>query len=76
MANRIEVKPDQDGRIILELFGEKVEIDESMFKDGVATIKKFGDEYEIVKAVEKAAEPEEKPKAAPKAKKEAKRKAN
>lgn len=71
MANRIEVKPDQDGRIIIELFGEKVEIDESMFKDGVATIKKFGDEYEIVKAVEKAPEPETKPKA----KKEAKRKA-
>lgn len=74
MANRIEVQPDQDGRVIIELFGEKIEIDDSMFKDGVAVLKKFGDEYEIVKPVEKPVAPA--PKAAAKTKKETKRKAN
>ena len=73
MSNRIEVRPNEEGRIIIELYGEKIEIDESMFKDGVATLKKFGDVYEIV-AVTERAKPEKKQSA--KVAKESRRKVN
>lgn len=37
------------GRVILNLYGKDIEIDESMFENGVATLKKFGKIYEIQK---------------------------
>lgn len=73
MFNRIEVRPNEEGRIIIELYGEKIEIDKSMFKDGVATLKKFGDECEIVVAAD-SVKPEKKQSA--KVAKETRRKAN
>ena len=50
MSNKITVSPDKDGRYIINLYGKDIEIDESMFVDGIATLKQFGDEYTIVKA--------------------------
>lgn len=59
MSNKITVSPDESGRYIVNLYGTNIEIDESMFIKGKATIKQFGDEYEIVKVKEnkKAKEP-------------------
>lgn len=54
MSNIINATPNEDGRIILELYGQEIEIDDSMFNaKGVAIIKKFGQEYEIHKPVSK-----------------------
>ena len=54
MSNIINATPNEDGRIILELYGQEIEIDDSMFNaKGVAIIKKFGQEYEIHKPVPK-----------------------
>lgn len=55
MSNKITVSPDKDGRYIIHLYGKDIEIDESMFIDGVATLKQFGDEYIVVKADKKKA---------------------
>lgn len=53
MSSIINVTPDSDGRVIIELYGEKIEIDDSMFNNkGVATIKHLGEEYEIHKPSE------------------------
>lgn len=50
----IDVTPDEDGRIILELYGKEIEIDDSMFdKDGVAIVKEFGSIYELHRPVSK-----------------------
>lgn len=50
----IDVTPDEDGRIILELYGKEIEIDDSMFdKDGVAIVKQFGSVYELHRPVTK-----------------------
>ena len=54
MSNKITVSPDKDGRYIIHLYGKDIEIDESMFVDGIATLKQFGDEYTIVKSNKKA----------------------
>ena len=58
MSNKITVSPDKDGRYIIKLYGKDIEIDESMFVDGTATLKQFGDEYVIVKAKAKKAKKE------------------
>ena len=55
MSNIINVSPDEKGRVFIELFGNKIEIDDSMFiSKGVAIIKKFGDVYEVHKPVSKS----------------------
>ena len=44
----IDATPDENGRIIIELYGKEFEIDDSMFDgDGVALAKFFGQNYEI-----------------------------
>lgn len=54
MSNIINATPNEDGRIILELYGTEFEIDDSMFNaKGVAIFKKFGEEYEIHRPVSK-----------------------
>ena len=54
MSNIINVVPDEDGRIIIELYGKQIEIDDSMFdKKGVAKIKQFGQEYEVIRPTTK-----------------------
>ncbi len=54
MSNIINATPDDDGRIVLELYGKKIEIDDTMFdEEGVATIKQFGQVYEVHKPIEK-----------------------
>lgn len=66
MSNIINATPDEAGRIILELYGTKIEVDDSLFnEEGVAIIKKFGTDYEIHRPVAKTTEDEveaEKPK--------------
>lgn len=50
----INVEPDNNGRVIIELYGQKLEIHESMFdEEGHALLKKFGKHYEIVKPIKK-----------------------
>lgn len=52
--NVIEVTPDKDGRIFVELYGKSIEIHDNMFdKNGVAVLKGFGEEYEIHRPVVK-----------------------
>ena len=50
----IDATPDENGRIIIELYGKEFEIDDSMFdEEGVAVAKFFGQIYEIHKPVAK-----------------------
>ena len=50
----IDATPNEDGRIIIELYGKEFEIDDTMFdEDGVALAKFFGQNYEIHKPVAK-----------------------
>lgn len=51
----IEVTPDKDGRIILDLYGQKIEVQDAQFKDNVAIVKEFGDEYKVIRKVAKKA---------------------
>ena len=46
--NVIKVTPNEDGRVIIKLYGKEIEIDKSMVKRGRAVIHKFGEEYEVV----------------------------
>lgn len=46
--NVIKVTPNEDGRVIIKLYGKEIEIDKSMIKRGRAVIHKFGEEYEVV----------------------------
>jgi hypothetical protein len=44
----IKVKPDKDGRIIINLYGKEIEVSEKEFdENGCATIKRFGETYEL-----------------------------
>ena len=50
----INVEPNEDGRIIINLYGADLEIDNEIFdEDGIYELKKFGKIYEIHKPVEK-----------------------
>lgn len=50
----IDVTPNEDGRIVIELYGKEFEIDDTMFdENGVALAKFFGQNYEIHKPVAK-----------------------
>lgn len=55
--NVIKVTPNEDGRVIIKLYGKEIEIDKSMIKRGRAVIHKFGEEYEVV--INKAAASDE-----------------
>lgn len=50
----IDATPNEDGRIVIELYGKEFEIDDTMFdENGVALAKFFGQNYEIHKPVAK-----------------------
>lgn len=50
----IDATPNEDGRIVIELYGKEFEIDDTMFdENGVAFAKFFGQNYEIHKPVAK-----------------------
>ena len=50
----INVTPDEEGRTIIELYGKKLELHESMFnEDGLAELKKYGQTFYIQKPVKK-----------------------
>lgn len=60
MSNIINVTPDESGRVIIELYGKKIEIHDSMFDaKGVAKIKQFGQDYEVHKPISKTQERKE-----------------
>ena len=61
----IKVSPDEEGRITINLYGKEIEIPKEEFdKNGCATIKRFGETYEL-----KLNKPSKKKKKATKAKK-------
>ena len=50
----LNVTPDEEGRVILNLFGKDIEVDESLFdENGHAEFVKFGKIYEVNKPVSK-----------------------
>lgn len=52
--------PDENGRYSITLYGERTEIDETMFENGEAEIKALGDTYLVCKASAEEAREKEK----------------
>lgn len=51
---RIDTAPNEEGRVIINLYGQDIEIDSSMFdKEGHAELKKFAKIYDIYIPVNK-----------------------